>query len=125
MENLPRAERLHGQGAVGALFESGFRAAAGVVAVRALANGLDRNRVAAIAGRATGNAVKRNRQRRRLRAAYRAAKKTFPAGWDLAILARRGLLETSWAELTRDLGQAVEKAIAVSSGGRPRPPRRT
>ncbi|MDR0363166.1 MAG: ribonuclease P protein component [Planctomycetota bacterium] len=119
MEDLPRAERLRGRGSVGALFDSGSGVAVGVAAVRALRNGLDRNRIAAIAGRVTGNAVKRSRQRRRLRAAYRVLKASLPKGWDLALVARRGVLEASWADLTRDLDQAVRKAVARSDAGPP------
>ncbi len=124
MENLPRDERLRGKKSVSRLFDEGSGAGAGKVAVRALANGGEKTRVAAVAGKALGGAVKRNRLRRRLRAAYRLQKERLPAGWDLALVARPGLLEAKWRDVMRNVAEAVERAVREPCGPRrPRPPR--
>lgn len=122
MRKLPRGERLRGRGCVAGLFNDGIRAAAGKVAIRAKRNGLEENRLAAISGKALGNAVKRNRLRRRIRAAYRMLKAELPKGWDLAIIARPGLLEAKWQDVMRDVRTAVERAAREESGGRHQPP---
>ena len=116
MEKFPRAERLRGRKLVGRLFEAGSRGAAGKAAARALANAEGANRVAAVAGKGLGGAVKRNRMRRRIRAAYRQSKNRLPQGWDLAIIARPGLLEGSWKDVRRDVILAAERAIRNAHG---------
>lgn len=123
MQSLPRNERLRGRGCVSELFEKGGRGTSGTVAARALANGLEHSRLAAVAGRKSGNAVERNRMRRRLKAAFRTQKDVLPRGYDLALLARPGLLEASWSEIEKGVREAVAKAVrGLECGqGRPRP----
>ena len=116
MENLPRVERLCSRKRIGRLFEVGSRGATGKVAVRVLANGKGVNRIAAIAGKGLGIAVRRNRMRRRIRAAYRQSKDRLPQGWDVAIIARPGLLEAAWEDAKRDVILAAERAIRDASG---------
>ena len=123
-ENLPKNERLRGRERIGELFDGGARAAAGKVAARALPNGLDATRLAAIAGKALGGAVKRNRMRRRLRAAFRIQKDRLPQGWDMALVAKSGLLEATWQDVMRDVMQAAERVARKSSEPSPGPPPR-
>lgn len=123
MENLPRSERLRGRDIVGRLFDKGSRGMAGRVLVRALPNDSAATRIAAVAGKKLGGAPERNRMRRRLRAAFRTQKVSLPPGWDFALVARAGLLETKWRDLTRDVALAMERAVTDYSG--PRPPRQT
>ena len=120
MENLPRAERLRGRAGVSRLFEQGRRGASGAVAARALPNGLAFSRLAAVSGKKLGCAVKRNRMRRLLRAAFRAQKDALPTGFDVALMARPGLLEASWP----DILDAVREAVARATGGGAAPGRR-
>ncbi len=108
-ETLPRGERLSGRGAVGRLFEQGAVGKGRLVLARGLPNGLDHNRVAFVAGRASGGAVIRARLRRRLRSAYRRQKAELPAGWDLALVARPGLLTAGFAEVCAEVGRAVRR----------------
>jgi ribonuclease P protein component len=124
MENLPRAERLRGRKRIGRLFEAGSRGAAGKAVARAVANAEGANRLAAIAGKGLGTAVRRNRMRRRIRAAYRQTKDKLPQGWDVAIIARPGLLEAAWGDAKRDVILAAERAIrdATGAGRRSRKP---
>lgn len=123
MNTLPRHERLRGRDCVGRLFREGARGAAGKVAARALPNASGDTRVAAVAGKTLGNAVERNRMRRLLRAAYRMRKDNLPRGWDIALVARPGLLEATWRDVTRDVGLAIERALREASAPRrPGPP---
>lgn len=120
--DLPKAERLCGRERIGELFRAGGGGAAGKVAARALPNADGETRLAAIAGKSLGNAVKRNRMRQRLRAAFRMQKDKMPKGWDLALLARPGLLEAEWLELCRDAVTAAERAVRGATGPRRLPP---
>lgn len=101
------------------MFEKGSRGTAGRIAVRALPNGLPYSRLAAIAGKGCGNAVKRNRLRRRIRAAYRMQKEVVPEGWDVAVIARPGLLEADWRDVMQEVKTAVLRAVGQECG-RPR-----
>lgn len=122
MENLTRTERLRGREIMGSLFDGGSRGMAGRVLVRALPNHAGFTRIAAVAGKKLGGAPERNRMRRRLRAAFRTQKGRLPEGWDFALVARAGLLEVKWRDLTRDVALAMERAITDYSGPRPNRP---
>ncbi len=127
MPTLPKHERLRGNGAVGRLFERGARGAAKTVlalALPALRDGGGGTRVAFIAGKKLGCAVLRNRMRRRLRAAYRVQKDALklPAGCDLALMAKKSVLEARWRDVMNDVRLATERALA-GNGSCGRPPR--
>lgn len=122
MEDLAREERLRGRERIGQLFQEGATGASGKVLARALPNPDARVRVVAVAGKRLGNAVRRNRMRRLLRAAYRTQKERLPKGWDIALVAKAGLLEAPWLDVTRDVERAIGRAVSGCSG--PRPPRR-
>lgn len=111
---LPKKLRIAGRGEISELFEKGRRGSSGPVAARTLPNGLGFSRLAAVSGKKLGNAVKRNRMRRLLRAAFRTQKDVLPAGVDVALIARPGLLEASWQEIL----EAVRRAIWKAEGGR-------
>ncbi|MCC8115738.1 MAG: ribonuclease P protein component, partial [Planctomycetes bacterium] len=98
MSSLPKHERLRGKVRIGEIFTAGSHAAAGTVMAKALerpdpdAAGKTPTRVCVVAGKKLANsAVVRNRLRRRLRAAYRERKSACPPGWDVVLIARRGL----------------------------------
>ncbi len=115
---LPRDLRLRNRRCIDALFSTGGRGACGPVAARAVANGLGVTRLLAVSGKRLGNAVKRNRMRRLLRAAFRTGKDELPHGYDLALIARSGILETPWRELKASVKKAVDKAVAGTKPGR-------
>lgn len=110
MSNLPRKERLRKSAEVEAVFRRGVLAKGQWLTVRALANGRGFSRVAIAIGKAAGNAVTRNRLRRRLRAAYRAAKVFLPPGWDWVLQCRPGAITVPLAALAADLRQTAERA---------------
>lgn len=123
MQTLTKQERLRGEGQVGRLFSQGARGSTRTVLALALPAGEARGRVAFIAGKKLGRAVVRNRLRRRLRAAFRLQKDAFPQGIDLALMAKRELLEAQWPDVMRDVTAAAAKAAkALGEGGCGRPP---
>ncbi len=111
-QTLPKIERLRGK-VVSRLFDEGAFGKTRLVIVRALPNGLPCARVAAIVAKAAGNAVIRNRIKRRLRAAFRLNKSGFPAGFDLVLLARRGVDSADFGDLCREMIDAASRAINV------------
>lgn len=123
MENLPAHERLRGRGHISRLFNTGGRGSTSRLAARALANDLGYSRLVAVAGKGLGNAVVRGRLRRRIRAAFRIEKIRLPVGYDVAVIARPGLLEAAWEDVREDLRQALTKAVRSAAGPRPTPPR--
>ncbi len=109
-EGLARQERLRGRDRIDALFAAGAVGKSSLVVARALPNELAYSRIAVIVGRKSGKAHERNRIRRRLRAAFRTRKGEFPAGYDLLLLARRGVLEADFEALREGLARAVRRA---------------
>lgn len=119
LQTLPRQERLRGGERIGRLFAAGSRGATRTVIALILPSGDAETRVAFIAGKKLGCAVERNRMRRRLRAAYRMRKDALPAGYDVALMAKRGLLEARWRDVMNDVETAVSRAVGGGSCGRP------
>lgn len=115
MGTLPRTERLRNRDDIGRLFSEGGSGVSGGILVKALPLPEGGGQVVIVAGKKLGNAVVRNRLKRRLRAAYRQEKDTLAEGWMLALVARRGLLEAKWQDVTRDLQQAVKRAITQTA----------
>lgn len=139
MQTLPKDERLHGHEAISRLFDRALRGATKNVIALVLppetkaeaeteAEPPAAVRVAFIAGKKLGNAVLRNRLRRRLRAAYRLQKTeiaaVLPQGCELALMAKKTLLEAEWPDVLRDVRLAAERAAGGEPCG-PRPPRRS
>lgn len=122
MQTLPKEERLRGSERIGRLFSHGMRGATKTVIALVIPNESDETRVAFIAGKKIGCAVERNRMRRRLRAAYRTQKDALPAGYDVALMAKKGLLEAQWRDVMNDVKTAASRAVGGGSCGRP--PRR-
>ncbi len=118
MSSLPKQERLRGKTRIGEIFASGSHAAAGTVMAKALArpDGPETGqpaptRICVVAGKKLAkSAVVRNRLRRRLRAAYRNTKTACPPGYDVVLIARRGLDAAPWAEVGRDVEKALGRA---------------
>jgi ribonuclease P protein component len=73
-------------------------------------NDLDRTRVGFSASKRIGNAVVRNRTRRLLRHAIKAHLPLIEPGWDIVIIARKGVIGADYGDIenamARLLGQA-------------------
>jgi ribonuclease P protein component len=71
-------------------------------------------RIGFTASRKVGGAVARNRAKRRLRAAAdRVLPERGAPGWDLVLIARQGTGDRPFAELTTDLGRALDRLGAA------------
>ncbi len=122
MQTLPKQERLRGGKAISRLFERGSRGSSKTVTALALPAGEGAApRVAFIAGKKLGCAVLRARMRRRLRSAYRTQKDelALPAGIELALVAKKGVLEARWPDLMNDVKRAARRAVDGDACGRP------
>jgi ribonuclease P protein component len=73
-------------------------------------NQLDQSRFGIIAGKSVGNAVYRNRAKRLLRAATQPLLTEIEPGFDILLIARKPLLETSFDALQKTLGRLVTRA---------------
>jgi ribonuclease P protein component len=66
--------------------------------------------VAFVAGRRVGGAVDRNRARRILRAAWQEVAPKVGGGFDVALVARAGILETRTHELVTEVAELLARA---------------
>lgn len=66
--------------------------------------------VAFVAGRRVGGAVDRNRARRILRAAWREVEPKVGDGYDVALVARAGILKTRTHELVTEVAELLSRA---------------
>lgn len=62
------------------------------------------------AGRSVGGAVQRNRAKRLLRSVIQPYLPGLPPGWDLALIARRPLLEASYPQIQAALHTLLRRA---------------
>jgi ribonuclease P protein component len=73
-------------------------------------NELETSRFAVVASRAVGTAVKRNRAKRLIRAALQELTAQVKPGWDLILIARRSLAESSFFEVKDALHSLLKRA---------------
>ena len=66
-------------------------------------------RLGVVASRKVGGAVQRARAKRLMREAYRRHRHLFSGPFDVVLVARRGILETSWDEIVGELLVLAER----------------
>ncbi|MGE5221167.1 MAG: ribonuclease P protein component [Omnitrophica WOR_2 bacterium] len=72
-------------------------------------------RLGVVAGRTVGNAVKRNRAKRLLRAGIQPYLHELPVGWDILLIARRSLVESSFQAAQQALLNLLRRARLVKN----------
>lgn len=81
-----------------------------LVVLKALPNELDRTRVGLAAGKSVGKAVERNRAKRLMRAAITTLLPKITPGYDLALVARKPILEVKSPQVQEALAQNLRRA---------------
>jgi ribonuclease P protein component len=61
-------------------------------------------------GKSLGSAVRRNRAKRLLREAMRGQINAIEPGWDIVIIARPKIFESSWNEIEKAVSNLVQRA---------------
>jgi len=83
-----RRDRLTGASGFAAVFAAAASKPTGPLVVRARPNGLGRHRLGLAVPRRVGKAHRRQAIKRRLREAFRLARRRWPGGYDIVIVAR-------------------------------------
>jgi ribonuclease P protein component len=96
------------------VWQSGRSFAHPLLVLIAEPNDQNKVRVAVTAGQSIGNAVKRNRAKRRLRAGISQYIEDIPNGWDLILLARKPVLNASFAEIKTAIEEILCRAQLVN-----------
>lgn len=69
------------------------------------------------AGKKVGNAVRRNRAKRLMREAARKLLPQIKGGWDIVIIARRSIVDASFARVQADIEKVLARAGLLSGCG--------
>lgn len=107
-------ESLRGDRAFGDVQRRGSRRQGKMLALRAYANGLDRNRYGFAISKKVGCAVVRNRIRRRLRASLSDLRPA--SGWDLVMTARAESASAPYSLLRDDLRNLLQSSGVALNG---------
>jgi ribonuclease P protein component len=105
------------------LYRHGTSTVHPLVVLRALPNGLEYSRFGFVAGKRIGKAVLRNRAKRRLREAVRRQVLAAPAGYDIVLIARAGIVQARFEAIDAAVGGlltalARREAKPAASGDR-------
>jgi ribonuclease P protein component len=73
-------------------------------------NGLDQSRFGIVASKRIGNAVARNRVRRLISEAVRAQCDLVSPGWDVVLIARKGILGADYWAVEHSVSQLLGQA---------------
>lgn len=87
-----------------------------LIVLIAAPNALEVTRIGITASKTVGNAVRRNRAKRRLRAIIRQTAATLTPSWDVVLVARPGLPDADWADVSSALGQLIKRANLQKEG---------
>ena len=75
--------------------------------ILAAPNDLPHVRIGLTASKKVGGAVVRNRAKRLLREIYRRNKHLFPQGHDYILIAKHGMADTGYQDLTQEIAKAI------------------
>jgi ribonuclease P protein component len=81
-----------------------------LIVLVAAPNDLETIRFAIVASRAVGSAVRRNRAKRLVRAALHEISAQIIPGWDVILIARRSLAESSFTEVKSAIDTLLRRA---------------
>jgi len=81
----------------------------------AAVNGLEYSRIAVAAGRTVGNAVKRNRAKRLLRAASQPLIAMLHPGWDIILVARQPMADSTFQQTSQALMGLLTQANLLAN----------
>lgn len=117
---MQRRHRISGTRRHSQIHREGASAANRLLVIRYLANDLDHSRFAFVVSKRVGNAVFRNLVKRRLREAVRSCR--LAAGWDAVFIARRGVQNAKYGDLSRAARNLLFRSgIGFSESRRSRP----
>lgn len=107
---LPRRNRLTRAADFRRIHAEGRSWANRMLVLYALANGLPYSRIGFSVSKRVGGAVTRNHTKRLLREAVRLQLDRIPAGWDLVLIARRGIAGARLETLADAIGRLLSVA---------------
>ncbi len=106
-ESLRPQERIRKQSDFATIYKEGSRYRGKYFNLVYLVNDLSVSRMAAVASKKMGGAVQRNKAKRWMRALFRRNKDRLNASLDLIMIAKPGMLESTWDALVDDYMKAV------------------
>ncbi|MEW6718617.1 MAG: ribonuclease P protein component [Chloroflexota bacterium] len=86
-----------------------------LIVLIALTNNGSQTRFGITAGRVLGGAAKRNRVKRQLRAALHPLLPHIPPGWDIILLARRPITQSSFKEIQAAVVSLLRRANLLNA----------
>ncbi len=107
---LPKLERLRRRKEIDRVFAEGKGCADGLIAVRAVPNGLEFSRIVACVGTKLGNSAERNRVRRTIKEVFRLSKEELPKGLDVVVMPRKRGMGVGAEEARKSLQKLLWKA---------------
>ncbi len=108
---LPLKNRLKKEKDFQRVFDKGRFAASDLVSVKFVGNGTDDTRVGFIVSKKVSKkAVLRNKVKRMLREAVRSKMNDMTAGFDIIVIAKKGLLEVDHDKITDVLGRIFKSS---------------
>ncbi len=117
---MQRRHRISGTRRHSQIHREGASAANRLLVIRYLANDLEHSRFAFVVSKRVGNAVFRNLVKRRLREAVKSCQ--VASGWDAVFIARRGVQNATFEDLSRATWNLLRRSgIGSSETRRSRP----
>jgi ribonuclease P protein component len=107
-ESLRPQERIRKQSDFARIYEGGSRYRGRYFNLVYLTNDLNFSRMASVASKKVGNAVKRNKVKRWMRALFRRNKDMLNASFDLIMIAKPGMPDSTWNEIMDEYKKALQ-----------------